>query len=197
VKHDHLSRRPGAEDNGRGPATHSRPFAPIRMVRHQAAFPALQYLRRITFMSKFAMPHQNSRFWVRDHQECPRKTLPLVRLSSARVGFSKFRMADAITLPPPDVDSHTIPTAFASLATQIAHVSTLRQSNGAVASSLPGARMGTVLQGQLRERRRLDATRISRAALGRIRRTAQALYVRFRITSSIIPYSLPCSAVMM
>src|SRR5262249_22694380 len=55
----------------------SRPFAPIQMVRHQAAFPPLQYLRRITFMSEFAMWHHNSS-GIRDHQECPRKTLPLV-----------------------------------------------------------------------------------------------------------------------
>ena len=66
----------------------SRPFAPIQMVRHQAAFPPLQYLRRFTFMSKIAMSSQNSRLLVFETTKNDRvRRSPSSDSPPARVGF--------------------------------------------------------------------------------------------------------------
>ena len=180
------------------------------MVRHQASLPC-----DISAGSRSRLNPPHGTKTSGGGSRPPRtsaRTLPLVRTLLPPASASPSPERPTQSLPPPDVDSHATPAAFASLASPSVVDGSCQHSSARAMAAWPRCKAhgrGCPRASERGQRRSLDALGIRRAALERFRRTAeleslqlegprlglgaQAPYACFPITSSIIPYSLLCS----
>ena len=123
----------------------SRPIAPTQMVRHQAIFPPLPYVRRIAFTSKFATWHQNVRLGFEIIKNARADAPARTDCPPARIGFSRSldgrrnHGRPQTSIATPFLRRLPLSPLYLSL---MAHVSTLRLERWRI-GRLQGARNGT------------------------------------------------------